>query len=93
MKSVKFWRIAVKDLSITERIFFRDVIETLLAWQVLKGECPELEIIKRILESELRLKPVKDKNSDSNFWLTHSDLKFCQSELSYNHFKSYNIIR
>ena len=57
MKSVKFWRIEVKTLSLTEKTFFRDAIKTLLAWQVLKEEYIELDLIMRILESEIRIIP------------------------------------
>ena len=57
MKSVKFWRIEVKTLSLTEKTFFRDAIKTLLAWQVLKEEYMELDLIMRILESEIRIIP------------------------------------
>ena len=56
MRSIKFWRMAVKELSLTERMFFRDAIKTLFAWDVLKGEYPELDLIMRILESEIRLR-------------------------------------
>jgi hypothetical protein len=55
MRSIKFWRMAVKELSLTERMFFRDAIKTLFAWDVLKGEYPELDLIMRILESEIHL--------------------------------------
>ncbi len=55
MKSVKFWRMAVKQLSTTERMFFRDAIRTLLAWQILKEEYLELDLIMRILESEIQI--------------------------------------
>jgi hypothetical protein len=57
MKSVKFWQMEVKTLSLTEKIFFRDAIKTLLAWQVLKEEYMELDLIMRILESEIRIIP------------------------------------
>jgi hypothetical protein len=57
MKSVKFWRIEVKTLSLTEKTFFRDAIKTLMAWQVLKEEYMELDLIMRILESEIRIIP------------------------------------
>ena len=55
MRSIKFWRMAVKELSLTERMFFRDAIKTLFAWDVLKGEYPDLDLIMRILESEIQL--------------------------------------
>jgi hypothetical protein len=57
MKSVKFWQTEVKTLSLTEKTFFRDAIKTLLAWQTLKEEYMELDLIMRILESEIRIIP------------------------------------
>ncbi len=53
MKSVKYWKMATKELSLTEQMFFRDAIKTLLAWQALKEEYLELDLIMRILESEI----------------------------------------
>jgi hypothetical protein len=55
MRSVKFWRMEAKRLSLTEKMFFRDAIKTLLAWPVLKEEYLELDLIMRILESEIRI--------------------------------------
>jgi hypothetical protein len=55
MKSVKFWKMAAKELSLTEQMFFRDAIKTLLAWEVLKEEYQELDLIMRILDSEIQL--------------------------------------
>jgi hypothetical protein len=46
---------AAKELSLTEQMFFRDAIKTLLAWEVLKEEYQELDLIMRILESEIQL--------------------------------------
>lgn len=55
MKSVKFWKMEVRRLSLTERIFFRDAIRTLLSWGTIQEECVELEVIRRILDSEVRV--------------------------------------
>lgn len=55
MKSIKFWRMEAKRLSLTEKMFFRDAIKTLLAWPMLKEEYLELDLIMRILESEIRV--------------------------------------
>lgn len=54
MKSVKFWKMAAKELSMTEQIFYRDAIKTLFAWEVLRDEYPDLDLIMRILESEVQ---------------------------------------
>lgn len=56
MKSVNFWKMQIKELSITERIFFRDAILTMLSWEALKGEYLELDLIRRMLESDIRIK-------------------------------------
>jgi hypothetical protein len=45
----------VQQLSVTERMFFRDAIRTLLAWDLLKDECIELDLIRKILESEIKI--------------------------------------
>jgi hypothetical protein len=55
MKSVRFWRMEVQGLSLTERMFFRDAIKTLLSWDTIEKECAELEVIRRILDSEIRI--------------------------------------
>jgi hypothetical protein len=55
MKSVKFWKMTTKELSLTEQMFFRDAIKALLAWEVLKEEYQELDLIMRILDSEIQL--------------------------------------
>jgi hypothetical protein len=55
MKSISFWRREVLSLSLTERMFFRDAIRTLQSWDTIKEEYSELDLIRRILESELRM--------------------------------------
>lgn len=55
MKSVSFWRMQVRGLSLTERMFFRDAIKTVLSWETLQEECLELDVIRRILDSEIRI--------------------------------------
>jgi hypothetical protein len=57
MKSVRFWRMEVQRLSLTERIFFRDAIRTLLSWETIEGEYLELEVIRKILDSEITIVP------------------------------------
>jgi hypothetical protein len=66
MKSVKFWRMEAKRLSLTEKTFFRDAIKTLLAWPELKEEYMELDLIMRILESEIRIIPHKSVTGQIN---------------------------
>ena len=60
MKSIKFWKTEIKQLSLTERIFFKDAIRTLLQWDAMKKEFSELEMIERVLESEIRIKTEKN---------------------------------
>ena len=55
MKSVKFWKMKVRQLSLTERMFYRDAIKTLLSWDTMGEECAELEVISRIIDSEIRV--------------------------------------
>lgn len=55
MKSVRFWRMEARRLSLTERMFFRDAIRTLLSWHTMQEECVELEVIRKILDSEIRI--------------------------------------
>ncbi len=52
MRSVKFWKMEIQRLSVAERQFFSGAIETLFAWKLLKEEYAELDLIRRILESE-----------------------------------------
>ncbi len=58
MKFVTFWRMQTLDLSLTERMFFRDAIRTLQAWEIVKKDYAELELIKKILEAEINIVPV-----------------------------------
>jgi len=55
MKSIRFWRMEVQQLTLTERMFFRDAISTLMAWELLNEEFRELDLIKKVLESEIRI--------------------------------------
>lgn len=58
MKFITFWKMQALDLSLTERMFFRDAIRTLQAWEIVKKEYAELELIKKILEAEINVFPV-----------------------------------
>jgi|WetSurSiteA1Bulk_404760.scaffolds.fasta_scaffold176085_1 hypothetical protein len=60
MRSLKFWKMQIQLLSLSERMFYKDVIDTLLAWKVLKEECLELIILKRMLESEIHVSGQSD---------------------------------
>jgi len=64
MKSLKFWRMQIQELSPSERMFYKDVIDTLLAWSVLKEECMELIILKRMLESEIYISSRNDRKEE-----------------------------
>ena len=79
MKSIKFWRMEAKRLSLTEKMFFRDAIKTLLAWTTLKEEYIELDLIMRILESEIRVIIPES---------THRPVNTPYSELQANAYKS-----
>ena len=53
MRFAKFWKMQVFDLSLTERMFYRDAIRTLQAWEPLKDEFVELDLIRKMLEAEI----------------------------------------
>lgn len=52
MRSIKFWKTEIQQLSSAERQFFSGAIETLFTWKLLKQEYGELDLIRRILETE-----------------------------------------
>ena len=55
MKKIKFWRMEIKQLSLTERMIFTTAMNKLLLWEVFKEEFFELDLIRRLLESELQV--------------------------------------
>ena len=75
MKSVKFWKMEAKQLSSTEKMFFRDAIKTLLQWQILKDEYLELDLIMRILESEVKIVTPEPTDADIRCPFTDVDVK------------------
>jgi hypothetical protein len=75
MKSIKFWQMAAKQLSLTKKMFFRDAIKTLLGWQVLKEEYIELDLIMRILESEIRIITPETAVADRRWPVNDLDVK------------------
>ena len=52
MKFVNFWTREIKQLSALERIYLTDAIESVLTWDVLKKNYGELDLIKKMLETE-----------------------------------------
>ncbi len=77
MKFVTFWRMQALDLSLTERMFFRDAIRTLQTWDVLNKEYAELELIKKILEAEINTVPatIQANKTDKNPAITSRPLE------------------
>ncbi len=71
MKFVTFWRMQALELSLSERMFFRDVIRTLQTWEIVNKEYAELDLIRKILETEINVLPVnqaaerKDKRNSN----------------------------
>jgi hypothetical protein len=55
MKKIKFWRMEIKQLSLTERMIFTTAMNKLLSWEVFKEEFLELDLIRRLLESEIQV--------------------------------------
>lgn len=53
MRPVSFWKKQISQLNYYEKTFFRDMIKTLLSWDILKKEVLELELILKILESDI----------------------------------------
>lgn len=66
MKFVTFWRMQALELSLTERMFFRDAIRTLQAWEIVKKEYADLELIKKILETEIHILPANPPEEGAN---------------------------
>ncbi len=58
MRFAKFWKMEIFELSLTERMFYRDAIRTLQAWGALKEEFVDLDLIRKMLEEEIRLPAV-----------------------------------
>ncbi len=57
MRFAKFWKMQALELSLTERMFFRDAIRTLQAWEIIRKEYAELDLVKKILEAEINVSP------------------------------------
>ena len=55
MKKIKFWRMEIKQLSLTERMIFTTAMNKLLSWEIFKEEFLELDLIRRLLESEIQV--------------------------------------
>lgn len=53
MKPFSFWKKQIHQLNYYEKTFFRDMIKTLLSWDILRKEVLELEVILKILESDI----------------------------------------
>jgi len=70
MKSLKFWRMEVQQLSFTERMFLINAIKMLLTWKGLKEEYSELDLIRRILETEIQINTSKDNGDKEKWWET-----------------------
>lgn len=66
MKKVKFWRMEIQQLSLTERMIFTTAMNKLLTWEVFKEEFLELDIIRRLLESEIQVNTPELKVVKSN---------------------------
>ncbi len=54
MKFVNFWTREIKQLSALERLYLMDAFGSLLSWDVLKTKYGELDLIRKMLESQLR---------------------------------------
>jgi len=68
MKTLKFWKMEVQQLSFTERMFLINAIKMLLTWEVLKEEYLELDLIKRLLETEIQINTSKANGDKKKWW-------------------------
>ncbi len=71
MKFVKFWSMQARELSLSERMFYRDAIRTLQAWDIVRKEFGELELIKNILEREINVLPADLQTRQANSRKSH----------------------
>ena len=69
MKSIKFWRTAIQQLSQPEMMKYQEAVQILLTWDILKKEYFELDLLKRIIESEMHMKDASRKRPSSFSWL------------------------
>ena len=67
MKKVKFWRMEIQQLSVTERMIFTTAMNKLLLWEAFKEEFLELDLIRRLLESEIQVNTPEVKIGKNNF--------------------------
>lgn len=74
MKPVRYWKMEIQQLSISERMFFKDAIRTLLTWDVLKDEYSELALIQKIIESEIQLNNQHPKPA-KKWWVTDVNVR------------------
>jgi hypothetical protein len=66
MKNIKFWRMEIQQLSVTEKMIFNTAINKLLSWDVFKEEFLELDLIRRLLESEMQVNTPELKVAKNN---------------------------
>ena len=69
MKSIKFWRTAIQQLSQPDMMKYQEAVQILLTWDILKKEYFELDLLQRIFESEMHEKDTSPKRSTSFSWL------------------------
>lgn len=56
----------IKQLSLTERMIFTTAMNKLLSWEVFKEEFLELDLIRRLLESEIQVNTPEVKVGKNN---------------------------
>lgn len=57
----------IQQLSVTERMIFTTAMNKLLLWEAFKEEFLELDLIRRLLESELQVNTPEVKIGKNNF--------------------------
>ena len=82
MKSIKFWRTAIQQLSQPEMMKYQEAVQILLTWDILKKEYFELDLLKRIIESEMHMKDTTRKRPSSYSLLKAPSVEICPENIS-----------
>lgn len=54
MKSIELWSREARQLSTLEKVYLKEAIEALLSWEPFKRDYGELDLIRRMLECDVR---------------------------------------
>jgi hypothetical protein len=82
MKSIKFWRTAIQQLSQPEMTKYQEAVQILLTWDIMKKEYLELDLLKRIIESEMHMKDASHKHPSFISLTKASSVRACSKNFS-----------